>query len=543
MNVANPERGFSFKKFSWIVFGLIAVGIAFRFYQITRNDFYFYDEGMFLSYGRTLFHNYTIKPSHSFSEILQAIFYWPVYGFCTDRPLWQMMVDARFFWGGLETFWYVRFLSAVIGTLTLGMVYLFAKRFFNSKVTALLSVLFLALLPSHVFYSRLGLPEAATTLLFLAGFYFYLFPRTLGWRTFLSGILFVCAFFTNYRFLIFPGLVFFAEFFISSAQKRPFDRKKWLWNTLVFFFFVFLACLLNNGAYFKVTSAWSLRQIDLAQEHFAWANLFSYPYMLFRLEGWPFGLLLLGNIYFVARKEWGKLLPWAMVCLQMALFSFSSDKAARYVAAVTPFMAMSAAVLIVSLFQDTKGKFFKGLAVIFCILTIGMCVMKSVSIVKSHSSAEDAVKYLKTMDPHPKIVTTQPLILGLFLDYGDEALSCPDVKDPAFFKLSDMGYRYLVFGMQAHVSWTRTGVSFEDDLGGPLEFFDKRVQPIKTFPAMSSGMLERFVFEHNQNLMDSISFLNEILANPVGRRVYDLPQGVSAMKSSLAQWSNANQQN
>ena len=442
------------------------------------------------------------------------------------------MVDSRILLGATQEYWCVRGISFVMGLGALVVLYHFSWRLFSSRSTAILSVLFLLFLPSHLFYSRSGLPEAATTFFVISGFYFYCFPRSLGPRTFLAGLFFTCAFFTNYRLLILPILTFAGEFLLSKAEERSLDLKKWGWTVAIFGVFILLACLNNRGEYFIVTSGWMWHQVGLAVNHFAWGNIFTYPYGLFRLESWAFGLLFSGGIYFVWKKDWLKAFPFILVCFWMTMFSFSSDKALRYMSAVLPFMALSAAVAAVAVLESGTRKFFRQIVIVLVIIAIGTMAFKSFQLVINQSHHKRLHQYLTNLDPKAKIVSTQPMILGLDYDDIHQIISCPGIKEPSFLELPENGFNYLVLGPQAYVSWTASGISFDGELGGFLRFFDKKVRPLNVFPHMNKTMLERFVFEHNQNLMSSITFLEKATDHAGERRVYDIQQGLELLEKA-----------
>ncbi len=513
----------------WPALLLIACGIVLRLYHITADSFYFYDTGMYLNYGRILFEPYVGGAGHV-TGFMELVRHWMTFAIQTDRPLWQFIVDARTLWGGLETWWYIRAVSAAAGLATLGVVYMFAVRFYGSRITALASAALLAVLPGHIFYSRTGLPEALTTFFFMLGFYFYVFPRKLGPRTFWAGLFFALACFTNYRFFILPVVVGGAELFQAFVEKRAPDVKKWACQAAVFAVMVAAACLINGGSYFYVTSNWILHQVDLARIHADWFNLFSYPYMLFRLETPLFAVLFFANVYFVVKKKWAVVLPFFMALLEMGIFTGSSDKAARYIAVVQPFMAMSVAALLIGLAEDYGSRMIRTVVGVVAGVMVLMLVVKAADLPQSASAYSAVMEYINTVDPGAGIATTQPLLLNLFAEDRHRVIPCPGIDDLSFLKLPQAGFRYLVIGPQAYVSWTKDQVNFSGELGGAVGFFDRLVPAEKTFAHMNRAMIERFVFEHNQSLRGSIDYLNTA-GDYIGTvRVYNIPKGLELMR-------------
>lgn len=514
----------------WPMLILIMAAAAARFYAIMDSGLYFFDTGMYLNYGRILLERYVAAFLQGEGSLWQLLGVWLAFAGQTDRPLWQLMVDARCLLGWTEVWGYIRLLSVVTGIMTLGVTYLLARKLFNSALIALVSVCFLAYLPSHIFYSRIGLPEATTTLLFLAGLYFYLFSGKSAARVILAGVFLLAAFMTNYRLIILPLIMGVVEMYTAFSRADKLDIRRWLWTSGIFVSGIALVSLLSPK-YFIITFYWMSHQAELAASHFDWFNLLTYPYILFRLESWPFALLLLGNIYLVFRRRWPLLLPFVLVCLQMAIFSFSADKAARYICMVTPLMAMSMAVLAVTLAGEFRSGFGKGCVIAACLLAVTFGAFKAAGFVGSRSAYEDVIKYVDRNDPGGRMVTTQPMLLNLYVKDRSRVIFAPEMGDPAFLQLPSRGYRYLLLGPQGYVSWTKSGVSFNGELGGFPGFFKTQIAPLKTFPQLNPGMLERFVFEHNQDLASSIDFLSTSDINTADLRLYDIPAGLQILKA------------
>ncbi|HLD69948.1 MAG TPA: glycosyltransferase family 39 protein [Candidatus Omnitrophota bacterium] len=542
----------------WGMFVLIGLGILMRFYQITRDEFYLYDEGLYFNYNHILIKLWSLHPPESWEQWKQALLVWFRFSLASGKALWFLLVDARIFFGGIDLLFFPRLVSAVAGALTLWVTFLFAKRFYNSKWIGLLSVAFLVVLPSHVFYSRLGFQEALSTLFFISGFYFYVFPRALGKRTFWSGLFFVGAYFTNYRLIILPALIAFAEIALSLSEKKLLDFRKYLWHTLTFLFFVIIIGNLDMKQNAVVTYAWMFHQADLTKGHFNWFNLFSYPYYLFRLESFLFGVFFWGNLYYLYppslnyfrvqlrritrrssnvktlersgdRREWNKLFPFALVCFQMLIFSFPADHAARYLCVVTPFMAMAAASLVVSILEQAKDQVLKAATVGICVFALMSLFVKSFQIVASHSDYKPSMEFLTQGNPNARILSTQPWIQKLYVADQKKVLDCPHTFE-RFVEFYTNGFRFLILCPQAYISWTESGQKFTFRLENYLGFVSSSVKPVKVFGHLSRVMLERFVFEHNEDLWQSVVFLNSSRKDLGAIRVYDIREILVEMR-------------
>lgn len=507
----------------WGILILIGLGILMRFYQITQDEFYLYDEGLYLNYNHLLLKLWTLHPPEDWQQWKEALLVWFRFSMASGKALWFLLVDARIFFGGMDMLFFPRLVSAVAGVITLWATFLFARRFFNSLRIGLLSAAFLAILPSHVFYSRLGFQEALSTLFFISGFYFYVFPQTLSKRTFLSSLFFVGAYFTNYRLIVIPALVAFSEIVVSFSEKRIPSFRKYLWHTLTFLFFIVIIGNLDMKENAMVTYSWMFHQVNLAQGHFDWFNLFSYPYYFFRLESFLFGILFWGNFYYISRREWKKLFPFALVCFQMLIFSFPSEKAARYLCVVTPFMAMTAASLVVFFFERTKDPVLKAASVGLCILALGTLFFKSFQMTASHSDYKPSLEFLTQQNPNVRVLTTQPWIQNLYVTDQKQVFECPH-KFERLLQLYTSGFRFLILCPQAYISWTEDGKKFSFRLENYLGLVSTSVQPVKIFPHLSRVMLERFVFEHNENLWRSAAFLHSHRENLGAIRVYDVKE-------------------
>ncbi|MFH1359430.1 MAG: hypothetical protein ABIJ41_00140 [Candidatus Omnitrophota bacterium] len=489
-----------------LVIFLSLVGVGLRFYHITSNDFVFYDEGLYLNHSRNLLELIEQHFPQNISDCRKVVNLWFKSSLSMTKVLWVMVSDIRVFWGGLSDWFFPRVISACAGCLTLLLTFRFAKKYFSSNEIGTLSLLFLALLPSHVFYSRLALQEALCTLFFLGGFYLYLFPRTFGLRTFLSALCFACAFMTNYRVIFIPLFVLLTETFVCATSRATWNLRKYLWNTLTFLLIIVLVGNLEGGRNSRVVFGWMFVQAHSASETFSAFNLLSYPYYIFRLENPLLGLLFFGNITYFACREYKKLLPFLLVCLQMLIFSLAEEKGARYLCIVTPFMAIACASLAVDLFQKYQSKILRLSLGLFVMLTLLMLCHKSIALARSHSDYESSIRYIRQLDPQAKILSTQPKIQNLYTSKSD--VEGVPKKFPFFLHFYAQGFQYLVIDPQVYVSWADGDMRFNTKLIGYMNFIVRQVKPLRVFPHFSKDLLERFVFEHSTNLRRSIRFLN-----------------------------------
>lgn len=500
---------------------LVVTGVLLRFNNITKNDFVLYDEGYYLNFNRTIGEIVNSGYVRNPADFFKAFGAYIRSSLGTGKALWFLIVDSRIFFGALESWFFPRLVAAISGSLTLLLVYRFARRFYDSPWTGWLSVALLAILPSHVFYSRIGLQETFSTLLLLAGFYFYLFPRRFGPKTFIAGTFFAAAFFANYRLLILPVLVAFCELWVSFSFKSKPDFRKYVWFVLTFFFFVVMVGSIDQGRNTIVTFAWIFRQAHLAGMHFDPINLFSYPYYIFRLDNGIFALFFFGNIYLLFKRRWLFAFPFLLVCLHMFIFSFAGEKGARYLCVVMPFMVMSVAYLAEFLFREKRNIVFRAGLIICIVGMTGFMGKKALAISRISSDYRTSAEFLAAQNPDIKFMSTQNYVQNLYTADKQNVAACPHGFS-SLVMLHNDGFQYLAVGPQAYISWTDKKEKFNPELHGYLEFIVRNLKPVKTFPHFSDVMLERFVFEHNENLLRSIRFLRLSRRRGFGRlRIYD----------------------
>ncbi|MCA9401488.1 MAG: glycosyltransferase family 39 protein, partial [Candidatus Omnitrophica bacterium] len=243
---------------------LILTGIVLRFYRVTAPEFVFYDEGLYLFHNIDFLYYIQQNPAESFSALCRYLEIMFHVALSDAKAVWFFLSALRALVMDADALYFTRLLSACFGSLTIGVTFLFGKRYYRSVNAGLLAAVLLALLPSHVFYSRLGMQEAFSTFCFTLGLYWYVFSAGRHWKTFLSGVCFSLVFFSNYRMIIIPGIILFIETYQWSLTKCSFDVKKYIWNTLTFLLIVFGVGNLDQGANTEITFAWMFHQAHLS---------------------------------------------------------------------------------------------------------------------------------------------------------------------------------------------------------------------------------------------------------------------------------------
>ncbi len=451
----------------------------------------------------------------------------------TAKALWAFISISRGFLVGADDYFFNRVVSAIFGTLTIIVCGLLARRLYQSAFVGILTAVLLSIMPSHVYYSRIALQEAFSAFFFLVGLYCYLFSSKISFRTFLASIFFACVYFVNYRMILIPIFILFCEFYLSCAEGQKINLKKWLYHSLVFFAIVFGLGALDHGANTYVTFGWIFHQSHLAHGTFDVFNFLSYPYYVFKFEGILFGLMFFGNIYFVVKKKWKEAFPFMFVLFFMVLFSFPQEKGVRYLTSAMPFMVMAVAGLISYLYSNKILRRGTVMIVILTFLLVVSQTLESFYISRFKNDYQTSIAEIKKIDREAKFISSQSLIQKMFVD---------DQKDVLEFKyglaylakLYSSGYRYLIIDPQAYISFTDDQRRFSLTLMGYLEFFRKNISPIKSYEHFNDRMLARFVLEHNENLRQSLLFLEKNKAEHYHKlNVYDLRVCMAAIKKVM----------
>ncbi len=511
----------------------VSFGIWARFFHITQNEFFFFDEGYYLNTNRPFLESVMAYPPKNLSQLWQVVQHYLLVSLRSGKPLFFLLSDGRLFWGGVKDWFVPRVISAIFGILTLPLIFIFARRFYKSSVVAWLSVAFLAILPAHVFYSRLALQEAVATFFFVAAMYFYLFSEAKFSRLAISAILFVCAYLSNYRLIMIPFILFFAEVYFGVSQRQWPDFRKWFYHTAIFAFFVLLIASIDNGLNAKVTFGWMFFQAYMARDvGFSPVNLLSYPYYLFRLEGFWVAVTFFANIYFLIKRQWQKAFWLCLYLLLAFYFSFAMGKGARYLSALLPFIAMAmASVVWEAIERNKKNRLSIAVICVFIGVLIIQMGSQSYVLARSTSAYDDSARYLRTLNPKAKWLSTQPYVQNLFVKQRTDVLPVPKLYSRMIELFLD-GYRYVVIDPQVYISRTQGEKRFQPPLLRYLQIMQDRVKPLRVFNHFNQAVFERFVFEHNEYLPTSIHFLNNRPAQKRKLYIYDIRSFLQVMKGS-----------
>jgi hypothetical protein len=133
-----------------LVTGIVALALVVRFWELGERNRFFIDELFFADNVHMLRHSRMVSLLAPYDVVAaEPLLY----------PYWQSLTVGLFG----RNFVGLRAASAIIGSITIGGVYLLGRSLFDRK-TAILAALLLATFPPHIHFSRIGLSEIAMTL-------------------------------------------------------------------------------------------------------------------------------------------------------------------------------------------------------------------------------------------------------------------------------------------------------------------------------------------------------------------------------------------
>lgn len=335
------------KRNQWLI-AIFIIAFLIRILFVFSMPIKLWDETIYLNLGADLSLNLLgYSFSHGWSDFIPSgeddLYGYPKAGF--RAPLLPYLISFFYIF---KLGFLINFLIPLIGALSVILVYKLGKELFNQKV-GLISSLFFAFIPLHVFYSG----RVLTDILFT---FFVLLALLSFWKGYekgnkenkvLFGVFLALALLSRYTALwIIPV---FPLYFLARDKSLKFLKDKYLWYSILAFFgtltpwFIYGTFEYNNplGAFihgFKASGYWGGLQ--------SWAFFFEYWWQMFSIIGFVFIIAL---IYVLFKKEFLKkeiylLLIWFAFFLGMAIYM--PHKEDRFILAIVPPIALISAYFI-----------------------------------------------------------------------------------------------------------------------------------------------------------------------------------------------------
>jgi 4-amino-4-deoxy-L-arabinose transferase-like glycosyltransferase len=365
--------------------GFILIGLstaAFRWDESTHLN-----SGLFLVHGQ-------------FSQFMKTNAFYP--------PLFNVATAGFFEVFGISLF-SARLVSLTFSMLTLWVVFEFANKLYGAK-TALLSSIFLALMPGYFWLSRMAMIEVMLTFFFVLSlmlFFSWLQNRQDKYLV-LSGFALGLGFLTKYQVAIAGAVMIFSILFLARGQfKQRFSKFTLLIVAVAGFAFVWMFIAYQTYAS-DLFNQW-IYALEIGNPgKMLYADRFFTPIFYLVDMTWPYGHIhpisillyfvsLAGLGFFVwRRKPQDKfLLIWFVVVY--IFFTLIPNKEWRYVIPLFPVLAISSACLILFSYNrlfdalrsgfslDRKRKF----QIAAALLTVFLAVGAALSVYDGYCIAEN----------------------------------------------------------------------------------------------------------------------------------------------------------
>lgn len=281
-------------------------------------------------------------------------------------PLYPVFTTISFYLFGASLF-SARLVSAVFSVLTLWVVYELAHSMYGGKV-ALISALFLAVMPGYFWLSRLALLEVMLVFFFtLSLFLFYHWLNThKNWTIALSGLALGFGFLTKYQVIAAVIVMVISILILGKGQfKRLFSRftlfvvaalaviVPWLviaYNVLSSYVFSqwMYALQMGNPGRSLYSTRFPIPIFYLVE--MTWPYIDVHPISIFL---YIFGLAGLG--FFVWRRKKEDKLVFIWFISVFVFFTLISNRNWRYVLTLFPALAISASALAVFAYDKLRN--------------------------------------------------------------------------------------------------------------------------------------------------------------------------------------------
>jgi hypothetical protein len=417
---------------------LMAVGGFFRFYDLDRQGMYFVDDGnmildarLWFAAGKLLANDWGLYRSESKEQILHYISERAQSGY-SAKP-------AHFFWRavGLAAFGDTVGSSdkpvALLGWLTIPVVFFFSRRIFGDDKLALLAAALLALSPSHIQYSRGQRCEADSTLIVLLTVWLCFetarrpsLLQAYRWA-WISGLMGGLAFAWNSRWVVIPPMFLATAVSFAVLEKMPFVTAAGLGLRFLCGFALMLVAW--ELPFHWAMLAARLAGVDLRDIHTFWDGLLVrfrayggscwdwkastiYLWILCRSEGLTTAFFLSG-IVAACRLPQRRLEAFMVVMPVIAGFWFvlyANDKAMVMFSMSLPMIFMLAALGMSSAFRHPVWAKYAGLRAVVAAVVLaavaGWDVWWDVQSVQQLSHLDVAVRWLRQNHPGDGVLAT-----------------------------------------------------------------------------------------------------------------------------------------
>ncbi len=340
-----------------------------------------------------------------------------------------------------------RIIDSIFSVLLLWVVFEFTSKVYNSK-TALISSIFLGLMPGYFYASHFDLLDIMLTFFFvLSIFFFYLWLQTHQDRNLIFiALTFIIGLLVKYQIVVAMLVMFFGILLFSRSQlKRPFSKKRYvaIIAVLVAVIGYFIYSLQSYlGMWLSVIGMSANGSRTIAPTYYLTEMNSIYPTIHpISLLPYIFGLLGLGVFAFRRLRADKLLLIWFVTVF--VFYTLVSNKNWRYVLPLFPVLAIGAAVFLTFTFAEVRSLNRKTLTkigglvlIVLACLSVFCSVNDTIYWTNSEAAPfhlEQAVKYAISHDP-----SNQPIMVLCPDNYFSQGII-------QFYLLKDGGSRIQLY--------------------------------------------------------------------------------------------------
>ncbi len=446
-----------------ILLGIIILGAFFRFYNITEKGFFISDESFFAIVEKTL----AITPSvladgilhhrDNLGAYIQERLWWGAQH-TTARP--GFIFPVAFLMMILGTHDYVPFVfNALLGALTILLVYLLGMSIFKSEKIALAASFLLAISNYHIFYSRTGLAQVTTAFFLALSVLLYLnifnekeikfknfFIIGLCWGYLLSTHQSVVP--TLAIFFLFD-FIFFGENFREKLKRLVYFGSGII--SVIMFWEIILGARKLVANFFHLSENVHTYLEELSFLFFN--NIGDWPAnpdklfyfdLLKRFDGWLIiALLFVGILVFILKKDWHdkkNLFLFSLTWFILIFWSLVPLKATRTMAIFVPILSLFCGYALVETLSVIKIKSYQiSLVACFAIIIFVLNLTSTYQILNLKSGYKEVAVYLKNQNLNIKEIDAVGMGWLHYDFYLKQKFEAPHTIKNSRFLISDWG--------------------------------------------------------------------------------------------------------
>lgn len=508
----------------------ITLGAFLRLYGLSEKGLFFWDEGIFLM--GTRFVNWRVVELvdnlsrfgfhlNSLQSDVPNVEGYPVF---LQKPGHIVMLSLFSLFMGTSEY-LGPFMSAVFGILGLFVVFRLG-RYLYGKPAALFAVLLLSLMPSHLYYSRLGMHEINSGFFVLLGVLLHV--KSIDSRTkrgldellyFLSSACIGFALISSYRWIIFLPIVAGFDFLYHLFQVKK--RFRAVWRTVIFVSGLIIPLTIAEVSYFLcfypdyLNSQPSSYFLVLLKK-FSTESQFNAEYPLFYLtqyatmEGFLFLLVAaIGCVLSISRRRWQERYPAIIVLVTLLFFSLTLTRVSRAPSVIFPFLTLVAGLAMHRMFIWAKEHLHTGrlVALLLLLSILGWFGFRAHQIIHLRSGYDAAFNFVRVESNGRHLSTMAPLS-AVFFGNKNVPLHPPASLDEMKQLCEQGGYRYLLVDWQKYV-WYYPSIKYIEENFEPVITFDN---PYIQFPTVLG---ENYIPQILPTLLDHDPLIDTI-------KIYDL---------------------